>query len=295
LVLVWGAYRFHVGRVTEPAAAVLSGVRLPASQLIDGVLQVKEHDTTGHAAYLLGRYSARGWWYFFPVAMAVKTPLGFLLLALAGLGVVATWQARAAALGALGVLACCMPAHLNIGLRSILALYPMLAIVAAGGAMHWLAARRAAVWAVTGGLVASGLLAWAGVSSLAAHPDYLAYFNEIARREPESFLVDSDLDWGQDMKRLARRIEELRVPYLHMAVMYTGDDTKLGLPRWDGLEPYQPVSGWVAISFTMLKTYGWHVAAERRRSDPAFGWLDAYQPVERVGRSILLYHIAREP
>jgi hypothetical protein len=290
-VLVWGAYRFHVGRVTEPAAAFLAGVRLPASQLIDGVLQVKAHDTAGHAAYLLGGYSPRGWWYFFPVAMAVKTPLGFLLLALVGLGVVATWQARAAAFGSLGVLACCMPAHLNIGLRFVLALYPMLAIVAAAGAMHLLAARRAAVWAVAGGVVASGLVAWAGVSSLAAHPDYLAYFNEIARREPERFLVDSDLDWGQDMKRLARRLEELRVPYLHMAVMYTGDDTKLGLPRWDGLEPYQPVSGWVAISFTLLKTFGRHMAAERGRSDSAYGWLDAYQPVERVGRSILLYRI----
>jgi hypothetical protein len=76
-----------------------------------------------------------------------------------------------------------------------------------------------------------------------------------------------------------------------MACLYTGDDTRLGLPNWDSLDPYQPVTGWVAISYTMRENFGWMAAQQRGRRDLAFAWLDGYQPVTRVGKSILLYHI----
>jgi hypothetical protein len=126
---------------------------------------------------------------------------------------------------------------------------------------------------------------------VAAHPDYLAYFNEIGGSRPERILVDSDLDWGQDMHLLEAALKQRHVPSLHMACLYTGDDSKLDLPAWDGLEPYQPVKGWVAVSFTMFKTYSWLVSQQRGRPDKGFAWLERYQPVARVGKSILLYNI----
>ena len=61
------------------------------------------------------------------------------------------------------------------------------------------------------------------------------------------------------------REAELRrrgVQNFRMACLYTGDDTKLGLPNWDTLEAYQPVTGWVAVSQTMLQNYGWLVAQQ---------------------------------
>ena len=97
------------------------------------------------------------------------------------------------------------------------------------------------------------------------------------------------------MARLATELQRRRVPYFHMSCLYTGDDTRLGLPAWDSLEPYQPVTGWVAVSQTMLKNYGWMVAQQRGRPDLAFAWLDQYQPVGRVGKSILLYYIPATP
>ena len=96
--------------------------------------------------------------------------------------------------------------------------------------------------------------------------------------------MDSDLDWGQDMARLATELQRRHVAYFHMACLYTGDDTRLGLPAWDSLEPYQPVTGWVAVSQTMLKNYGWMVAQQRGRPDLAFAWLDQYQPVGACGQ-----------
>jgi hypothetical protein len=41
----------------------------------------------------------------------------------------------------------------------------------------------------------------------------------------------------------------------------------------------------------MLKNYGWMVAQQSGRRDLAFGWLDRYHPVTKVGNSILLYRI----
>ena len=93
------------------------------------------------------------------------------------------------------------------------------------------------------------------------------------------------------MNLLVAELKRRQITRLHLRCLYTGDDSRLDLPSWDALEPYQPVTGWVAISFTMQKTYGWVVAQQQNRRDLAFAWLDRYQPVARVGKSILLYDI----
>ena len=283
-LLVWGAYRFSFGRMTEHPDSgiwhVLASIPVPAPQILDGLWQVRGHIEGGHTAYLLGENSFHGWWYFFPVALAVKTPIALLLLAALGWG--ASAALRLPAILTAAILLVNLPTSLNIGVRYMLPLYPMLALTGGIGAV-WLLKR--ARWA------AAVLFAWMAISTALAHPDYLAYFNEIAAAHPERVLVDSDLDWGQDMGRLAAELRRRNVPYLHMACLYTGDDTRLGLPNWDSLEPYQPVTGWVAVSYTMLKNYGWLAAQQRGRTDRAFAWLNRYQPVARVGKSILLYDI----
>jgi len=306
-LLVWAAYGFAWGRVSEHIAEDAAGesgilrrvptawlhalerLPVPAPKILDGLWQVHMHVEGGHVAYLLGRNSLHGWWYFFPVALAVKVPLGILMLAAAGLVFVIRarrWEMWAPVVSAAAILLVCIPAGLNIGVRYVLPLFPMLAIVAGIGAVYLLE--------LPGRLrpgTAAALMLWAVISASAAHPDYLAYFNEIASRRPERFLVDSDLDWGQDTNRLAQELRRRQVPYLHMACLYTGDDRRLGLPSWDSLEPYRPVTGWVAVSFTMLKSYGWLVQQQQGRGEPAFAWLDRYQPAARIGKSILLYNI----
>ena len=302
-LLIWAAYRFSFGTMTEHVASdaagqtglvakipqpllhALESTPLPAPQILDGLWQVHNHIEGGHTAFLLGQNSFHGWWYFFPVALSVKTPIAVLLLA--AIGFIAAFREGNRALWIPPVLAAAillvnLPTTLNIGVRYLTPLFPMLALTAGIGAVFvW----RRAPWA------AIALLLSTAISAALAHPDYLAYFNEIAGARPERILVDSDLDWGQDMGRLAAELRQRKVPYFHMACLYTGDDTRLGLPGWDGLMPYEPVTGWVAVSYTMLKNYGWLAAQQRGRSDLGFAWLDRYQPVARVGKSILLYYI----
>jgi hypothetical protein len=312
---IWAAYGFSFGRITEHVADDAAGqggflarvpaplyrwlerTPLPAPEILDGLWQVHNHLEGGHAAYLLGRNSLHGWWYFFPVALALKTPLGLLILAAVGWLALFReklhpfdWRAWVPAVAGATILLVNLPTSLNIGVRYMLPLYPMLALTGGAGAVYLI--RRRQRWARA---VAVALMLWMAVSGWAAHPDYLAYFNELAGSQPERYLIDSDLDWGQDMNLLVAELKRRHVPRLHMQCLYTGDDSRLDLPSWDSLEPYQPVTGWVAISFTMQKTYGWVVAQQKGRSDFAFAWLDRYQPVARVGRSILLYNIPDGP
>jgi len=80
----------------------------------------------------------------------------------------------------------------------------MLAMTAAIGAASLSGIRSTKSWTLLG-LLTIGQL---GISA-ANFPDHLAYFNVLAGAEPEHLLVDSDLDWGQDVNRVA---SELRPP-----------------------------------------------------------------------------------
>ena len=298
MLVVWAGYRFEVGRLREPAESGLtesspfwravSSVPLPAPKLLDGLLLVKSLNRDGHAAYLFGEVRQTGWWYFFPVVLGVKTPLAILILGLIGFFAAMRtgreWALYAPGLCCVAILAGCLPSHLNTGLRYILCIFPMLALLAAQGFML--------LWAsVNGRYAATALVLWLAVTSLRAHPDYIPYFNALAGPHPENIVVDSDLDWGQDMKRLVWKLHELKVQHVTMAILWSGDDSKIGLPAWDGLEPYRPVTGWVAISYFDQKTRGQLIANSMGRTESAYAWLDHYQPVTRVGKSILLYYI----
>jgi hypothetical protein len=81
LLTVWAAYFFSFGKVP------FWNVSLPAWEYFDGIRVALLHNTEGHPAWLLGEARRFGWWYYFPVALAVKTPLALLLLVLVGTGV----------------------------------------------------------------------------------------------------------------------------------------------------------------------------------------------------------------
>ena len=124
------------------------------------------------------------------------------------------------------------------------------------------------------------------MSSARSHPDYLAYFNEAAGDHPERILVDSDLDDGQDLKRLADTLRARRVPVVSLAYAGSATVAEHGLPPVRWLQPHQPVNGWVAASLYSLK-----LGSLGRPGHDDFAWLERYHPVARVGRSILLYDI----
>jgi 4-amino-4-deoxy-L-arabinose transferase-like glycosyltransferase len=291
VLLVWSVYRFDVGRVPQTAPPrtgaerVLHSLPFPAPQFIAGVRIVRAHDAGGHLSYLFGQLSPKGWWYYFPVVLFYKTPLPFLLFAVIGAAVLFrdAWRARRArslrfVLIPLAMLLVVMPASINIGVRHILPLYPPLAIVAACGA--------AALWRWRGHVgrsCATVLLLWLFGAVAFAHPDYLPWFNEAAGAHPEHILADSNLDWGQDVLRLADATRELRIDKLSFLYFGNAELARHGINAVP-LEPYRRTGGWLAVSETALA-----LTADRF----AYAWLDDYKPVRRIGKSIRLYHIAQ--
>ncbi|MGO9804433.1 MAG: phospholipid carrier-dependent glycosyltransferase [Steroidobacteraceae bacterium] len=258
--------------------------------LVNGIVAVMAHNDDGHLSFLLGEVRTRGWWYFYLVALAVKTPLPLL----AGGSVGVAWLARdgwrsgdnwrftpAVLIVAILVFASGF-SHINIGIRHVLILYPLLAIGAAWLVTRSWQALRAARdrrLAAAGVVLLSALLTWQLSTLWTAWPDYLAWFNETVSH-PERVLVDSDLDWGQDLRRLEQRAAQLRIPRLSLAYRGTADLTREPLPPLVILAPHQPTTGWVAVT---------QLARTRNLSD--YAWLDAYRPVEHIGKSIDLYYI----
>lgn len=277
---MWAIYRFALGPMHP------GGVAVPAPALLSGIGSFLRHGSSGHPTFLLGTPSNRGWWYYFPVGLAVKTPIPLLLLAVAGLGAAAKdavtrrdWRTAAPAAATIAILAISMKVRVDLGVRLILPVFALLAIVAAQGVARLWA--EAGQWAPR--VAIAGLFAWSMLIVVRAHPDHLAYFNALAGDHPEHVLVDSNLDWGQDLYRLRDTIAARQInDSVRVAYFGTTDIAAAGVPRARELGLHERATGWIAASETYLA--GEWVGR-------AYGWLLDYPPVARIGPSMRLWYI----
>ena len=279
LVLLWAGYRFDIGP-THPG-----GMPVPAPALFKGLGVFLGHGAHGHAAFLLGQTSTTGWWYYFPVALAVKTPLPLLIFSI--VGVIATIPAIRRRdfdpviplMVIVAVLGVGMAVNVDIGIRHILPLYPFMAMLAARGAIDlW---TRVDSTRLTKGITAA-LAASAVFIAVRAHPDYLAYFNPLAGAHPDRILVDSNLDWGQDLYRLGDVVRRLRIDTIRVAYFGSADMQAAGVPNAFRLEANERATGWVAASRSNLA--GVFVG-------PAYQWLFQQKVVGAVGKSLVLFYV----
>lgn len=229
------------------------------------------HVETGHGApaFLLGRTSTSGFWYFFPVALVLKTPAALHALALLAVtGYATRWRwnrellaspLRVVGVGALVYLALLLRANLNIGVRHALPLLPLLAIgIGVGLGRLWERSTRRARF------LAAGLLLAYAASTLAYYPWFLSYLTEYVpdrRERGHRVMVDSNLDWGHGLIALREFMQARRIDVV--ALSYFGS----ALPEGYGIRyrtltsflplPPQPVPGdppaWVVISATNLR------------------------------------------
>jgi 4-amino-4-deoxy-L-arabinose transferase-like glycosyltransferase len=256
-----------------------------------------QHAGEGHRSFLLGQRSSSGWWYYFPVAFALKTPLPTLLLLAASLVLAASrarssrWLDEAFLLLPICVFFAffCLK-HQSIGLRYILPVYPFAFVFLA---------RAFTASSGSGGrariVLVSSLVAWYVVSSVYIHPHYLAYFNELAGGPSRGYrsLVDSNLDWGQDLKGLKQYMQERGIERVSLSYFGSDTPTRYGIdydwlpslylrnPSPD-LRPLFPPDGWIAISATNLQ--GVYL------DDPdLFAFLREREPATQIGYSIFVY------
>jgi Dolichyl-phosphate-mannose-protein mannosyltransferase len=248
-----------------------------------------DHASTGHQAFLMGRYSFRGWWYFFPVAIALKsTPAELAMMGVVGVLACrpANWRDPARRLWLVTIavmLGAGMYSSINIGHRYMLLIYPLVALVVADRLGELAVGRPARAIAL-----GASLLAWQGVSAWGIAPHYLSYFNSFCGGPTEGYryLVDSSLDWGQDLPSLRRELEARG--YRQVALCYFGT----ARPRIYGIrfadwqtrdEAVAAACDWLAVSATALQgAYGGSSELSRR--------LEGLSSA-RAGYSILLYDL----
>lgn len=281
LFVLWAGYGFRY----EPYALTVR------SQLWDL--------DTGHAAYLMGQFSDQGWWYYFPVAILIKTPLPTLVLATLGLWI-STRRSRLELIFLLWppllLFALFVLGSKNIGLRHLLGIYPFLFLIVGAALPSRLRSRQA--------YLVAAMCLWYAVGAVRIHPHHLAYFNE-AIGGPENghhYLADSNLDWGQDLKGLKaymdeRGIERIKLSYFGSVDprLYDLDYEWLPsflLPNPEARPADVPTTGLIAISATNLVGIYMHIYGY---GQDLYAWLEAHQPVARIGYSIFVYEIAETP
>jgi len=316
VLTIWAGYRFSFGFVISAAHGpyneidriignggifhdcmykMLENTPVIAPEFIKGLAHFFLRNTFGHLAYMFGNIQSNGRWYYFPLTLLVKTPIPFILFAVVGFAHILKNINRkeieispmlGPAIAVFAVLLIGMLGNVNNGLRQILCIYPMLSIIAGCGAFLLCSNSK---FRAVGVVIVPSLILWQLVSSYNTHPDYLTYFNVIARNRPYEFGVDSDLDWGQDFKRLATKLNKDGIKELNM----NANDaeqlkvSKADLPAIHELVPNKKVTGWVAISIRSL-----FLGTDKAPYDQ-FSWLRKFEPVEKVGQSLLLYFIPK--
>jgi hypothetical protein len=259
--------------------------------------QVKAQKRSG---FLAGNYSVEGWWYFFPLAFLIKTPISVILLLLTGVVLCAVrWRhflnhnvyvlfPLAAFLGA------AMMMNLNIGVRHILPIQPFVLLLAGNAIAELYASQRKPFRVLLGTLCFLAVLEFALVC-----PHYLAFFNQFAGgpRNGHKYLVDSNLDWGQDLKGLKSWMDQHEVQHINLSYFGTADPAyyKIDCTYLPGgaffdepLVKAPQLPGFVAVSATNLR--GVYFSEGSRN---IYQCLLETEPVAVIGYSIYVYRVER--
>lgn len=282
---------------------------LPSAYL-EGLAYQRRLGESSPRVFFAGSIYEDGAWYLTVMAVLLKTPIPTLLLLACVVGVLVTrgprsdaeWLLLAVSLVFLGVFS--YMGGLSGKLRYVLPAYPLLFVLIGRLATELPRPRYSNV--------ALGVLcAWYAVGSSLIYPHYLAYFNESVGgpRNGYRYLVDSNLDWGQDLKGLKRYMVERGIGRIRLGYFGSADAGYYGIdydflpsvglaPRRRGQDwwfqmrperarPLELESGLVAVSATLLGGPSWM----GRILGDAYAPLRELEPVDSVGYSILIFDI----
>jgi 4-amino-4-deoxy-L-arabinose transferase-like glycosyltransferase len=270
-----------------------------------GLYRTFVHNDLGHPGFLLGAYSDHGWWYYFPVAFALKTTIPFLLITLVSLGWAAYGAIRRevrflillAPVGIYGLMA--MFASINIGIRHLLPVFPFLFIL--GGALldRLLRARRNHRIAVALTVI---VIAACAAEIVRAYPNYIPYMNQFAAGRPAwEYLSDSNVEWGDDAGAVAEYLKQrgetrVRASFLGGSMLMP----LYGVEYIDLLSPpgtRLPETRYVALGASFLNgstVSGWGAGSGRETKEQQRNFFAAYRhrtPEAIFGGSIYLYRM----
>ena len=288
-----------------------------------GLLMVTQRTAGGNTVYFMGIISNSGWWYYFPTVYLLKMPLAFHILTLIALlsSLYAIkrpfWIESKKRLKAwilnnftefsmLVFLAIywftSISGNLNIGVRHILPVFPFIYILVSAGIANWTKTdgKNFPKTKMMKIIFLAFLFSWYMLSSLSAFPHYLSYFNEIVggSKTGYKYVVDSNYDWGQDLKRLTYFVENPptggKIEKIYVDYFGGGDPSYYLKEKYIPYNPFEETEkpkGWFAVSATLLQGGRGNPAPGFKDQTRYYQWLAQYQPVARAGNSIFIYYI----
>ena len=276
-----------------------------AAQYGLGLLMVTQRAAGGNTVYFRGNVTTSAGSSYFPFVYLIKEPLPWLILLVIAIMyhvtrikmkplIHGTWNVIHGHLDEVAMLlwlaiywAVSIHSTLNIGVRHLLPVFPFMIILVSGQVIKFwkFFAFRFSLFA---------LIAWYILENLLVFPYYLTYFNQLVGGSANGhrYVVDSNLDWGQDLKRFAdwtkqNNIKKIELDYFGWAdqAYYLGDKfvwlTSDKYKSEGDFIAHNPSDGWIAVSATFLMN----------ESKAKYAWLYAHQPVTVIGNSIFVYRI----
>ena len=296
----------------------------PYAQYGLGLLMVFQRAGGGNTTYFMGEVSSTAWKNYFPSVYVLKEPIPILALvffsALLAIqktirGVIkrrgAGWF-RNIISGASGWIinnqtefvwlsfiifywATSINGNLNIGLRHVLPTFPFIYLLTAGQIKKWTAGESLISARPVKLFLVAVLVLWLTVETVATYPHYLAYFNELAGGPANGYkyMADSNLDWGQDLKRLSQYVEENKIGKIKLDY-FGGSKPEYYLgSKYEKLDAGNPSQrhGWLAVSATLLQGGRARATKGFDQNTSYYRWLDNYEPATRIGYSIFVYKL----
>ncbi len=304
-LVVWSGYFYHVSKVTfadqmvtihfagytkllqyeMPTPRHAITIFLPACEWLTGLGMVVFHNLEGHRSFLLGHYLANGSKLYFPAAILLKWPLLVLLPGITGIGVTC-WRKLPGRRELL--LMSIFPvvyfffavmAHIDIGVRHVLPVYPFL-LLYTGAFAEWARGWR---WA----RILLALLLVAQAADIARYaPDYLSYFTVLVKpANTWQMLSDSNTDWGQGMFALRRFQDKHPGEAIHLAYVGEVDPAWYGI-RYTRLREEDHPSGIVVVSAT-------HLSGQLLKNHYAYRWLLQYPVKTILNHTLYVFEVPR--
>lgn len=272
---------------------LFAGYQFDLSPLVQGYQYRQMQQGAGQGVFLMGDYSNHGWWYFYPLTLLMKTPVPLLVLLPIAFRCLAKEERRDARLWfvllpiAGFLLFFCLSGY-SVALRYILPIFPFFFVAAGALIPCWSKLRY----------LLCGAALWTLLTSLHATPHYLAYFNELfgGPGNGYKYLVDSNLDWGQDLKGLKRFMDINGIAKISLSYFGADAPQRYGI-EYDWLPShylYNPApekkydinpEQLVAVSATNLQG----VYLDNR---DLYKRLLEYEPVAKIGYSIFVYDLS---
>jgi 4-amino-4-deoxy-L-arabinose transferase-like glycosyltransferase len=249
--------------------------------IITALKQAWRKNAYGHAIWLFEPLHDVGVWYYFPVLLLFKSPLPFVLLVVASLVILKKrYQSYPQTISALfplmamfGVLVISAFSDINIGVRHVLVVYPLLAIGVGYVLSMW--------WEQGKKKLCILLVSVQCFGFVSAYPNLFAYFNALAMGHPEIISLGPDLDWNQEVILLNEMIKNYDIKRLYVCNFYKREAHAFYILQTQvkGCQKQkEKVKGWLVVSRASTV------------QDESFAWLDGVEPVEEIGASYKLYY-----